>query len=332
MLKPLIILQRKLFMRQLLILICLVINTNELLSQKINHTSSYRFIDNDAYFRFSYDNDFFTSSDYNYTQGYSFEWVNKRLEKNPLNYILLSIKNSQKQFGLVLEHNGYTPKNLREEDIILSDRPYASAIMLKSFKTAIDSISKQRLSSSFSLGVIGPAAFGKEMQVGIHNATKNIIPQGWHNQIKNDLVINYQLSYEKKITGIKDNVLLNGNAEINLGSLNTSTSIGAVFMVGLFETPFKTNNSGNFFQVYFYFHPLVNYHLHDATLQSGLLNNRSPYTISQDRIKNVVFQLNSGIVIQTKKVFFEYFRSNTTKRFDTGISPKWGGIKFGVKF
>lgn len=319
-------------MKQFLALLLLLCWMSELLAQKIDHTVSYRSMHTDAYFRFSYDNDFFTSSDYNYTQGYSFELVNDGLKKNPINHILISSKNSKNQYGLVLEHNGYTPKNLRADTINLIDRPYASTIMIKSFKIAIDTIHLSRLSTTFSLGVIGPAAFGKEMQVGIHNLTKNIIPKGWHNQIKNDLVFNYQLNYERKILGVKNNFILNGVGGINVGSLNNSANTGATLMLGIFKSPYQLINSAKSFEVYIYAQPIVNYYVYDATLQGGLFNDKSPHTLSNDRIENLVFQFNGGIVIQTKKLFIEYNRVNTTKRFDTAISSKWGGIKFGIKF
>lgn len=319
-------------MKHLVVVILILFGANHLLAQKIGHTVSYRAIQSDKYFRFSYDNDFFTSSDYNYTQGYSFELVNEGLKKNPINHILISTPISQNQYGLVIEHNGYTPKNLRSDSIITNDRPFASVIMLKSFKIATDSIHQSRLSTTFSLGVIGPAAFGKEMQVGIHNLTKNIIPQGWHNQIKNDLVFNYQLNYEQKLIGLKKNFMLNGAGGINLGSLNNSVNMGAIIMLGIFNSPFQSTNSNNSLKIYIYAQPLVNYYLQDATLQGGIFNDKSPHTIASNRIENVVFQFNGGLVLQTKKCYFEYSRVNTTKRFDTAISSKWGGIKFGVKF
>lgn len=319
-------------MNRFLALLLFLYWVNELSAQKIDHTVSYRSIHNDAYFRFSYDNDFFTSSDYNYTQGYSFELVNDRLKKNPINHILISSKNSKNQYGLVLEHNGYTPKHLGVDSIIFNDRPYASAIMLKSFKIAIDTTHQSRLSTTFSLGVIGPAAFGKEMQVGIHNLTKNIIPQGWHNQIKNDLVINYQLNYERKLMGVKNNFILSGVGGINVGSLNNSVSAGATIILGVLKSPYQLKNSSKNFEIYIYAQPLVNYYVYDATLQGGFINDKSPHTLPNSRIDNLVYQFNGGIVIQTKKLFIEYNRVNTTKRFDTAISSKWGGIKFGIKF
>jgi len=42
------------------------------------------------------------------------------------------------------------------------------------------------------------------MQIGIHEATGNKTPRGWGNQIKNDLVMNYEVGYEKQLLQYKD--------------------------------------------------------------------------------------------------------------------------------
>ena len=55
----------------------------QLFAQKIDNFSSYHKINDSSYFRFHYDNDYFTSSDENYTQGYSFEIVLQDFKKNP---------------------------------------------------------------------------------------------------------------------------------------------------------------------------------------------------------------------------------------------------------
>ena len=56
-----------------------------LLAQKIENTASFRDIKASNYFRFNYDNDYFTGTDQNYTQGYNFELVAPIFKKNPIN-------------------------------------------------------------------------------------------------------------------------------------------------------------------------------------------------------------------------------------------------------
>ena len=300
-------------------------------AQKIDAFSSYHKINDTSYFRFHYDNDYFTSSDQNYTQGYSFEIVLDALKKNPINALLLNDVNASQQFGLSIDHIGFTPNNIGSPDIQYGDRPFASAIMLKSFKINTNAERKSRLISALRLGLIGPGAFGKEMQVGIHEATGNTIPQGWENQIKNDAVVNYEVIYQREILAIPRYFSLQYEASANLGTLNTNASAGVMTMAGLFNNPFS-NSEKRRFQIYIYSKPQVNFIGYDATLQGGLLNRKSPHIISTSNVERVVGQHNFGMVIQTKTLYFEYTTTDITKEFSTGKSTSWGGIKIGFTF
>lgn len=151
-------------------------------SQKIDNTTSYRAINTDHYFRFSYDNDYFAATDENYTQGYSFELVAPFLAKNPVNKLFYIPKNTERRYGLSIEHIGFTPNHYELPEIQVSDRPFAAAIMLKSSMIAVDVSAKSIFSSGLSIGIIGPGAFGEEMQRGIHEATG--IKFRWGGEIK----------------------------------------------------------------------------------------------------------------------------------------------------
>ncbi len=206
-----------------------------LLSQKIDNLASFRDLRSESYFRFSYDNDFFAASDKNYTQGYSFEYANRSLAKNPVNSLFLTPKTSYFTYGLALEHIGYTPSDFVSPDIQIDDRPFAAAIYIKSFVIATDTISKSRLSQSLSLGIIGPGAFGKEMQTAIHKLIENKTPGGWDNQIQSDLVLNYKMGYEKQVFNFKDIANLQAIASLQLGTLFTNASVGFNATVGLID-------------------------------------------------------------------------------------------------
>ena len=157
-------------------------------AQKIDHTSSFREIKSSSYFRFNYDNDYFVSADKNYTQGYQLELVLPFLEKNPANFLFLQPKNNELIYGLALEHIGFTPDDYASREIQVGDRPFAAAIMLKSLLVAKDTVTSSRLVSALSLGIIGPGAFGGEMQQSIHEATGNKIHSGWRHHTQTDLV------------------------------------------------------------------------------------------------------------------------------------------------
>lgn len=309
----------------------LILVPNLILSQKIDNMSSIRDIKSDNYFRYNYDNDYFASTDKNYTQGYNFELVSNFFKKNPINSLFLKPKNSSFKYGLSLEHIGFTPNNIKSTEIQFDDRPFAAAIMLKSFSIATDTLQKSRFVSSLNIGFIGPGAFGKEMQVAIHTATGNTIPGGWQNQIKTDLVLNYEISHEKQLYRYKNNFSLQSNAHLRVGTLYTNLSLGFNTTVGIINSPFTHHQNKNKFQVYLYSQPILNVIGYDATFQGGLFNTKSPYTIGSNKIERFTAQFNYGLVLQTRSLFLEYSRTMLTREIEFGNASKWGGIKIGFK-
>ncbi len=303
-----------------------------LFGQKIDNMASFRDIKNDRYFRFNYDNDYFASTDKDYTQGYNFELVSPFFEKNPINILFLKSKGSEYKYGLSIEHIGYSPNNIKSPEIQFGDRPFAAAIMLKSFAIATDTIQKSRFISSLNLGLIGPGAFGKEMQVAIHEATGNTIPQGWQNQIKNDLVLNYEMTYENQLLRYRNFLSAQAFATARIGTLFNNVSVGGNMVVGIINSPFTPIKNPKKFQIYFYSQPMITAVGYDATLQGGLFNDISPYTISSSSMRRFTAQHQYGIVLQTKTLYFEYSRAAITREFADGDSAKWGGIRVGFTF
>ncbi len=294
--------------------------------------ASFRDLKTERYFRFNYDNDFFASRDQDYTQGYNFELVSPAMRHNPINKLLLKIKNSESQYGVSIEHIGFTPFTIGSPTIQYGDRPFAAAIMLKSFAVATDTIHKSRWVSSLNIGLIGPGAFGKEMQVAIHEATGNTIPQGWQNQIRNDVVLNYEVSYEKQLLRYTNLFSLQTNTTLRLGTLFTNATVGLNSTFGLINAPFVSLKTKKRFALYGYAQPMVTIIGYDATLQGGLFNRSSPYTISDNQIKRLTGQVNYGMVLQTRTLYLEYSRVLITREFESGTSSKWGGIKVGFRF
>ncbi len=298
-------------------------------AQKIDNTSSFRNVNSTNYFRLHYDNDYFAASDKNYTQGYSFELVAPVFSKNPLNFLFIKSPDSYTRFGLATEHIGYTPENYASDEIQVGDRPFAAAIILKSFMIATNVEQQSRLTSALSFGIIGPAAFGEEMQVGIHEATGNKIPRGWCYQIRNDVVLNYEIGYEKQLLRLSDIASLQASAHLKAGTLFTNGSIGLNATVGLLDRPFGSLNERTGFVLFAYVQPVVSVVGYDATLQGGLFNRESPYTINSNDLERLTTQGTLGIVLKTRTLYLEYTRSIISKEYTTGDAYKWGGIRIG---
>lgn len=296
-------------------------------AQKIDNTASFRDMQSDRYFRINYENDFFTSSDLYYTQGYQLELVTPWLRKNPVNRLFLKLKDSEQKYGLLFENLGYIPTSIKETGIQYGDRPYAATIGIKSFLISTDTVGKLRLTSSLVLGMIGPVALGNEIQTGIHRRIGDDIPQGWHNQIANDVVLDYEVAFEKQLLNYNNLVRLNLDTKAHLGTLHTYASTGVNAAFGLLNNPFTVGEKRTF-AAYVFAQPRLKIIGYDATLQGGLFS-KSPYTIPARSIERFVFENNYGIIVQFRTLYFEYFRNDITKEFKTGGSHKWGGFKIG---
>jgi len=298
-------------------------------AQAIDNSLSFKNINSDEYFRINYENDFFSGTDILYTQGIHIELVAPWLKRFPISRILIHPRSfSYVRYGIGFEHDGYTPTSYSNPHILYGDRPYAACLFMKTFLTAIDSVNRQRCSSSVSSGVIGQAAGGAEMQTGIHRLLHDVTPRGWEYQIHNDAIFNYQVNYEKKLVSIGRFVSIDADAMARIGTLSDKANIGATFMFGYFDSPFSTTlATKKNFRIYAYEHAEVNALAYDATLEGGVFDHTSPYVISPKEITPFVFQNRFGFVVIYHRFYLEYFQSLLSQEFTTESFHVWGGIQ-----
>lgn len=94
--------------------------------------------------------------------------------------------------SFALGHNMYTPEDISDPEPILDDRPYAA--WLSGTVGLVGENGRSLDIAALSLGMVGPAAGGEGFQKFIHEIIGSPEPQGWHNQLGNEIVI--QLFYE----------------------------------------------------------------------------------------------------------------------------------------
>lgn len=301
--------------------------------QAMDNTLSFRNIPSDKYFRINYENDFFAAFDRDYTQGILIEKVHPGLSRFPFMKILWHPAHDQIKYGLAIEHNAYTPNDIAAYDIQYGDRPYAGVLLLKSFLIADDFNRKERISVSFSTGVIGQAAGGEQMQRTIHHWINYMQPEGWHNQIQNDLVLNYQVNLEKQIYQYDHLFLLSLYGSARAGTLSDKLSGGFTSSLGNFESPFvRSDRPHRSFQWYVYFNLTGNAVAYDATLQGGLFNRSSVYTIPVSEISHFTLQDKFGLVLIFRSLYLEYYLTGSTEEFYTSIYHRTGGLQIGFGF
>jgi len=292
----------------------------------------------EGYFRLNYDNDVLSATDRYYTQGIRLELVAPFIRKSFYHSTLIPVnKYASSYYGMALEQDGFTPRSIRHDSIQYGERPYASVFFVSGFLISVDKEKQQRLTTQLDLGVIGPAAKGAEEQKGIHYALDNIQPLGWQYQIDNDAVVNYTVNYEK---GFLYNRYLEfiGMAEARAGTLYDDISVGATIRIGWMQPYFenlglsKDHTVNRKFQCYLFVREKVKAVGYNATLQGGLFNRESPYTLTKDQVSRVVGRADIGIVLAYKRVRIEYTKAHITPEFEGGLRHGWGHINIAVCF
>jgi lipid A 3-O-deacylase len=303
-------------------------------AQAIDNTVSFRSIDSDHYFRIFYENDFFSGTDRDYTQGIYIEKVKPCLRKFPLEKLLWKPGLTETRYGLAVEHDAYTPNIIALPGIQYGDRPYAGVLFLKTFLTATNRVNHSRISVILSTGIIGPGAGGEQMQSAIHHWINYTQPEGWHNQVSNDLVLNYQVNQELELFSKTGWLSLSTYSSGRLGTLSDKLTTGLTLMTGSFHSPYRQteNLRSKKWQWWIYGQSLVNLVGYDATLQGGLFDRNNPYTIPASGVSRLVFQYRYGLVLTLKNLFLEYYQTGNSKEFATSIFHHTGGLQIGFGF
>ncbi|HEX6006369.1 MAG TPA: lipid A deacylase LpxR family protein [Burkholderiales bacterium] len=187
--------------------------------------------------QFYVENDILGGTDRYYTSGLKLggavgaEGLVERFFHAPAERVLRHITDDPRgvQFGLFIGQQLYTPREIDIAPPQPSDRPWAAWLYVGG---VAQSVSANRLQTvEFDLGVIGPAALGKEVQTAIHEATDSTHPKGWHNQLPNEPA--FLLAYmEKWRFGPRSGVQLVPHFGATLGTVLTLARIGATVRAG----------------------------------------------------------------------------------------------------
>ena len=303
-------------------------------SQAIDNSNAQRAIPSDKYFRINYENDFFSASDRDYTQGILLEKVLPSFRHFFLMKLLWHPAGTTVQYGIGLEQDCYTPNHIDKADIQYGDRPYAGALFIKTFQIATDAVKRVRVVTQISTGIIGPAAGGEGMQRTIHHWINYTQPLGWHNQIKLDAVLNYQVNYEKELLQYDNHFSLSGIGILRAGTLSDKVAAGFTAMAGSFSNPFGgyENAGRRSFKWYVYDQLMGNAVGYDATLQGGIFDRSSPYTISNRGLNRLTMYNKFGIVLTFRHLYLEYYRTGLTEEFMTSLYHRTGGLQLGFGF
>ena len=190
------------------------------------------------------ENDLFVNTDRHYTQGIKLSflqrdgelprWAQAFSDAFPARGFDLKVV----KFGYQIGQSIYTPEDISLNTLIPDDRPYAGwlytgFIWQRRGRTA----DRWPTLESFQadLGIIGPAALGREAQTWIHEVRGFQLPKGWSHQLHNEpgLALKYQRSLRFS-AGAADRRWLDflPHGGFSLGNVETSVRLGALLRCG----------------------------------------------------------------------------------------------------
>jgi hypothetical protein len=293
----------------------------------------------ESFFRVNFDNDILDYTDRFYTNGIKIDIINPVFRLNPLSHLLLPYWSSGiNYYGLSLVQNMYTPSTTKSGGIPHGDRPYAAYLYAGSFKITNDEAHLIRQTSELDIGIIGSYSYGEWVQRSFHNSVPtNNEPLGWEYQVENDLILNYSVALEKGVVNGR-NIDLVVFSRGSLGTLHTNLAVGSQVRTGLLN-PYFTNlgiarkkdldDAGlRRFQLFFFVRGSAKLVGYDATLQGGMLNQSSPYTIPAEDISRVVFEGSGGVSLSYNGIKVDLEQFLLSPEFHQGLWHKWVHVAF----
>ncbi|SHJ34510.1 hypothetical protein SAMN02745146_2859 [Hymenobacter daecheongensis DSM 21074] len=291
----------------------------------------------DRIIQYTFANDAFFRTDYYFTQGMTLNVVLPALRKSPVNKILLpGPANATRHHGVKLHYDGFTPLRIQDDTIRRGDRPYASYIYAALYRISTNEARRQRLTSGLDVGFIGPAAGAKGFQTTVHRLIDAPTPRGWDFQVRHDLVLGYRVGYERQLLAAGRAAELIGTTQASLGTLSTFGAVGLLLRVGKMNPYFRNlgvetgsaRGFGQKLQLYATGQAegrLVGY---NATLQGGVFNRSSPYTLPARQISRAVGQATASLVAAYGGVSFRTSATWITPEFKGSRNHAW--VQFGL--
>jgi len=218
------------------------------------------------------------------------------------------------------------------------DRPFAAYLYVGSTLNFLYK-NESSLKLSAQIGVVGPAALGKQIQDWVHDNFGFYHPSGWEYQIANDPELNLSAEY-KRLLARSESIDVSLDAYGNLGNGFSGAGIGPIFRLGNFNQLFNSVTTQSSVihntsvaplhknEIFFYYTPMLNYVAYDATIQGSLFKKRSPDSqeITLDK-EPIVFSNQVGVAFTANRFEFDIaaiFQTKTDKEMQ--LSEQWGTI------
>ncbi|MFZ4462359.1 MAG: lipid A-modifier LpxR family protein [Bacteroidales bacterium] len=297
---------------------------SEINSEALTSLNSYLILD--------FENDIFTNTDYYFTNGASITLILPTFRLLNVSRILPGLGyKAMNYYAIGLRQNMYTGLNPESAEINYHDRPFAGFLALTFSRSSFLQDKQLRLTSGVTTGVLGSYSLAGAFQSGLHD----LPPTGWTYQIDNDVIINISCEIEKGLISRK-NIDLSVGLLAQAGSLYTDFSSKIMLRIGQFKPLFNglpisrkgtiEHKSDLKFQYWFSISAGEKWVVHNGTLQGGLLNYDSPYTLDYNELNHLVSRIDASLNFYYGQNGIVLNFVQISPEFKEGRQHRWGGI------
>lgn len=295
------------------------------------------------YINLTTENDLFSfpggTTDRYYTNGVRLDYFYKNESRKFPSTLLLEISDNRNVYSWGLAQYMFTPSRIDIETIQYNDRPYAGALFAIHSLNSYDYSKKIKLTSELNLGVIGPLSLAEEAQIAVHSLFNYTRPEGWRNQVPNDIIINYNLRMEKEIAYVPDKLFITGIIETFTGTLYNAMGAGFSLRVGsvnnFLEEKTESKKRGNKSHFYVTLKPTIRAIYFNALLQGGLITNKKKthegYILNKDQIERVNVFTEAGIVYTRPKMNISLMQKMRTAPVKGANAIEVGSVSIAFK-
>jgi lipid A 3-O-deacylase len=297
------------------------------------------------------DNDFINyrgrGSDRYYTSGLQLEYLYPQKRKDFITTHLLinAGPDATNVTAWGFTHLMFTPSDIRDSAVIRNDRPYAGALYLTRRLKSFSNSTGISVQSDISIGVIGPFSFASDIQTWVHKAISYYEPEGWRNQIKTDIILNYNIEVAKQLLNmdkLQGNLLFTSRIGTLFDDLGTGFAIRAgKFNPSLFcyasDGTWSGHNKANKTEVYFFSSGQLKLVLGNALLQGGIVQSFKDdcedfYHITEENLTRLVALYEAGIAVNSYRWGFTFSQHFISAEFKGADPQLFGRITIEYKF
>lgn len=226
-------------------------------------------------------NALFKGQDWGYTNGTRLDYFGPGKKQKALHQKIRLFSRQYATYGWSLMQIMITPQKTRPAIPDKNDYPYAGALLAIHTRHQSDPARNINLQTEWVAGLLGPPSFARQTQVFLHRLIGDPKPNGWGYQLPTDLLLNYNLTVEKKVAGKKKLIVVAG-ANGFAGTLADGVSAYSIIRFQKNLTYFS-GLTGQYFPadgkktgMAFSIRPAVDAIVYNALLDGGLFNRQSP--------------------------------------------------------